>query len=124
MSDADDKKSTLQGRELTPGDRAALRDAIAKAVDYRGDVTVRCGGGRDLTGYVFDHRPQADPPVLRMVLAENSERVTVGENEIEAIRFTGRDPAAGKSWENWVRKYAEKKARGEAANEMGEPLDG
>jgi len=30
-----------------------------------------------------------------------------------ALVFSGRDPAAGKSWEAWVRKYWEKKSTGE-----------
>ena len=30
-----------------------------------------------------------------------------------ALAFAGRDTAAGKSWEAWVRKYWEKKAAGE-----------
>ena len=33
--------------------------------------------------------------------------------EIAALAFTGRDMAAGKSWENWVRQYWERKAAGE-----------
>jgi len=33
--------------------------------------------------------------------------------EIAALAFTGRDTAAGKSYEAWVRKYREKKAAGE-----------
>jgi hypothetical protein len=33
--------------------------------------------------------------------------------EIAALAFTGRDTAAGKSWEAWVGKYWEKKASGE-----------
>ena len=31
-----------------------------------------------------------------------------------ALAFTGRDTAAGKSWEAWMKKYAEKKAAGES----------
>jgi len=33
--------------------------------------------------------------------------------EIAALAFSGRDTAAGKSWEAWMKKYAEKKAAGE-----------
>ena len=33
---------------------------------------------------------------------------------IAALAFSGRDPAAGKSWEAWVKKYWEKKATGGA----------
>ena len=34
-------------------------------------------------------------------------------SEIAALAFTGRDMAAGRSWEAWVRQYWEKKAAGE-----------
>jgi hypothetical protein len=34
-------------------------------------------------------------------------------SDIAALAFTGRDTAAGKSWEAWVKKYMEKKAAGE-----------
>jgi hypothetical protein len=33
--------------------------------------------------------------------------------DIAALSFTGKDTAAGKSWEAWVRRYWEKKASGE-----------
>ena len=33
--------------------------------------------------------------------------------EIAALAFTGRDNAAGKSFDAWVKKYWEKKAAGE-----------
>ncbi len=34
-------------------------------------------------------------------------------NDIEQLSFTGRDMADGRSWEAWVKKYAERKAAGE-----------
>ncbi len=34
---------------------------------------------------------------------------------IAALSFTGKDTAAGKSWEAWVRKYWKKKATGDGA---------
>ena len=37
----------------------------------------------------------------------------VAAADIAALAFTGRDTAAGESWEAWVRKYWEKKAAGE-----------
>jgi hypothetical protein len=33
--------------------------------------------------------------------------------DIARIEFTGKDRAAGKHWEAWLKKYAEKKAAGE-----------
>jgi anthranilate synthase component 1 len=41
------------------------------------------------------------------------EKRSVAYADIAALAFTGRDTAAGKSFEAWVRKYWEKKAAGE-----------
>ena len=37
-------------------------------------------------------------------------------SDIAALAFTGRDTAAGKNWETWIRRYWEKKAAGESYN--------
>jgi hypothetical protein len=39
--------------------------------------------------------------------------VLIAYSDIAALTFTGRDTAAGKSWEAWVKKYVENKAAGE-----------
>ena len=39
--------------------------------------------------------------------------MTVRYTDIARLEFTGRDTAAGKSFETWVKKYREKKAAGE-----------
>ena len=41
------------------------------------------------------------------------ERVMIPYADIAALQFTGRDTAAGKTFEAWVKKYWEKKAAGE-----------
>ena len=43
----------------------------------------------------------------------------IAYSDIAALAFTGRDTAAGKSWEAWVKKYVEKKAAGEKAHRAG-----
>jgi hypothetical protein len=49
--------------------------------------------------------------------------VSVQYSDIAALAFSGRDTAAGKSWEAWVRKYWEKKAAGESPAIEPEQLD-
>ena len=49
--------------------------------------------------------------------------MTLAQSTIASISFTGKDAAAGKTWENWMRRYAEKKLKGEAAGIESEPLD-
>ena len=40
--------------------------------------------------------------------------MSVSYSEIARLEFTGRDTAAGKSWETWVKKYVDKKKAGES----------
>ena len=91
-----------------------LRSALEQAFDYRGDVTITRKNGGEVTGYLFDRRvaPTLESSVVRLILA-SGERPTVSYSEIAAIAFTGRDTAAGKSYEAWVKKYWEKRAKGE-----------
>jgi hypothetical protein len=37
----------------------------------------------------------------------------VAYSDVAALAFSGRDTAAGRSWEAWVSKYWEKKSAGE-----------
>jgi len=39
--------------------------------------------------------------------------VNISYADVAALAFTGRDTAAGKTFEAWVKKYWEKKAAGE-----------
>lgn len=120
-SEADD--GSLQGRDFDLTKPEQVRQAIDLACDYRGDVTIHAVDGRRLEGYVFDKRHDIAEPYLRLMLADTGERVTVRYAEMTRLQFTGRDTAAGKSWETWVKKYQEKKAKGEAANIMPDSLD-
>ena len=94
-----------------------LREALEKAFDYRGDVTITRKDGTQVEGYVFDRR--ADGAGLagcfvRLLPKEGGQKTTVAYADIARLEFTGRDTAAGKSWETWVKKYAEKKRAGES----------
>jgi hypothetical protein len=92
-----------------------LRAALEKAFDYRGDVTITRKDGSTIEGYLFDRRTGATlkDSVVRLYPKNSSEKVVVSYAEIGALAFSGRDTAAGKSWEAWMKKYAEKKAAGE-----------
>jgi hypothetical protein len=92
-----------------------IRTALEKAFDYRGDVTLTLRDGRTVEGYIFDRRPGqtlADSAV-RIIPARDRAKLTIPYSDIAALAFTGRDTAAGKSFEAWVKKYWEKKAAGE-----------
>lgn len=92
-----------------------VRQALEKAFDYRGDVTVTLKSGEKLDGYIFDRHTGATltDSFVRLFPADGGPKRKVAYGDIAALAFTGRDTAIGKSWETWLRKYAEKKARGE-----------
>jgi hypothetical protein len=109
------ERENLQGWIPQLASESDVRAVIEKAFDYRGDVTVSRKDGSDLTGYLFDRRigPTLGDSVVRLMLAGSRERPAIPYSEIAAISFTGRDTAAGKSYEAWVKKYWEKRAKGE-----------
>jgi len=91
-----------------------LRAALEKAFDYRGDVAITRKDGSKIDGYIFDRITGAtlDTSFVRVLPRDSNLRVKISYTEIAALAFSGRDPAAGKSWEAWVRKYWEKKSSG------------
>ncbi len=93
-----------------------LRGALEKAFDYRGDVAITKKDGNKIEGYIFDRVTggSLENSFVRVLPRDSNQRVKISYAEIAALVFSGRDPAAGKSWEAWVRKYWEKKGAGEA----------
>ena len=91
------------------------RKALEKAFDYRGDVTITRKDGTTVEGYLFDRKtgPSLADSLVRVLPKTSNQRVMIAYSDIAALAFTGRDTAAGKSWEAWVKKYMEKKAAGE-----------
>lgn len=105
----------LEGAEWEAATPEELRTGLEKAFDYRGDVTITRKNGVRVEGYVFDRRSGqtlADS-FVRLIPKDGQEKVSISYADIIGLAFTGRDTAAGKSWEAWVRKYKEKKAAGE-----------
>jgi hypothetical protein len=110
----------LQGRVWQPSTEDELREGLEKAFDYRGDVTVTRKDGSTVEGYIFDRRAASDlsQSVIRLFPKGESTKLSIPYSEIASLSFTGRDTAAGKSWEAWVKKYWEKKAAGEKSIEL------
>jgi len=93
-----------------------IRSALEKAFDYRGDVTITRKDGSKVEGYIFDRRssgPALEQCLIRMLPTNSTEKVSIRYADIARLEFTGRDTAAGKSFETWVKKFREKKAAGE-----------
>jgi hypothetical protein len=120
----------VEDQELTPGvahenlegwipslaSDEEIRAALEKAFDYRGDVTITLKDGSKMEGYVFDRASTGDTLeqcAVRIFPKDRDEKVRISYAAIARLEFTGRDTAAGKSFETWVKKYHEKKAAGE-----------
>jgi len=110
----------LQGRAWEPSSEDELREGIEKAFDYRGDVTILRKDGSEIEGYIFDRRAGATlaESFVRLFPKGDANKLAIPYSDIASLRFTGRDTAAGKSWEAWLRKYWEKKAAGEKNIEL------
>ena len=103
-----------------------IRAALEKAFDYRGDITITRKDGTKIEGYLFDRRTgkTLGDSQVRLYPKNSNEKVSIAYAEVAALAFSGRDTAAGRSWEAWMKKYAEKKARGEKDLSLySEPLD-
>jgi hypothetical protein len=107
---------SLQGWVPPLAAESELRAALEHAFDYRGDVTITLKSGEVVVGYVYDRRPGNSlvDSYVRVLPEESPHKRDIAYADIAALAFTGRDTAAGKGWEAWVKKYWEKKAAGES----------
>lgn len=109
------ERENLEGLIPPVATEEELRVALEKAFDYRGDITITRRDGTTVEGYLFDRRSGVTlaESRIRVIPKDQDAKVSIAYSEIAALAFTGRDTAAGKSWETWVKKYTEKKAAGE-----------
>ena len=117
------ERENLEGSVPAMASEAEVREALEKAFDYRGDITITRRDGSQVQGYLYDRRsgPSLQESVVRLIPAPTKgagetgavTRVNIPYSDVAALQFTGRDTAAGKSFEAWVKRYWEKKAAGE-----------
>jgi hypothetical protein len=91
-----------------------LRLALEKAFDYRGDVTLTLKSGERIEAFIFNRHTGATlaDSYVQYFTPSAPEKRKVSYAEIARLAF-GKDRAAGKHWEDWVKKYNERKAAGE-----------
>ena len=120
-----DLNDDLQGRVWQVASDEDLRAGLEEAFDYRGDVTITRKDGSTVEGYIFDRRTgtSLNDSVVRLFPKDKPEKVAISYAEIAGLVFSGRDTAAGKSWEAWMKKYLENKAKGENTDLEPEKLD-
>jgi hypothetical protein len=92
-----------------------IRQALEKAFDYRGDVTLTLKSGERIEAYIFNRQTGATlaDSYVQYFTPSASEKRKISYAEIARLEFSGKDRAAGKHWEDWVKAYNEKKAAGE-----------
>jgi len=105
--------ATLEGWAPEIGSEISLEEVVDRAFDYRGNVTVVKGDGTETVGYLFNRNRDAPVPFVQMFDLAGAGPYTIPYFEIRAIRFTGRDTAAGKSYAAWLRAKEAAKAASE-----------
>ena len=105
----------LEGSVAALAGEDELRAALEQAFDYRGDVRITCQDGSHVEGYIFDRRPGSSlaDSYVRLLPKDGGGKISVSYLDVAGLAFSGRDMAAGKNWETWVRNYWERKAAGE-----------
>jgi hypothetical protein len=108
-------RGNLEGWVPTLASEDELREALEKAFDYRGDVTLTLKNGEIVDAFIFNRHSGATlaDSWVQYFTPSAPEKRKVSFAQIARIEFTGKDRAAGKHWEDWVKKYNEKKAAGE-----------
>jgi len=105
----------LEGWVPTLANEEDLRQALDKALDYRGDITLTLKNGERIEAFIFNCQtgPTLADSFLQYFTPSSNEKRKVSYADIARVEFTGKDRAAGKHWEDWVKAYNEKKAAGE-----------
>jgi len=109
------EREQLEGWVPELASDSEVREALEKAFDYRGDITITRKDGSQVQGYLYDRRtgPNLAESLVRIMPNNGGGRLSIAYSDIAGLAFTGRDTAAGKTFDAWVKKYWEKKAAGE-----------
>ena len=108
--DALEEGGPLEGWEPGVGVEVSLEEIVERAFDYRGDVTVVRQDGSEVIGYLFNRTRDAAEPFVQMFERDKSGASSISYARIRAIRFSGKDTAAGNSYAAWLRSREAAKA--------------
>ena len=109
------ERENLQGWIPQLATEADIRAVIEKAFDYRGDVTLTLKSGERIEAFIFNRKTGTTlaDSFVQYFTPNAPEKRSVSYAEIARLEFSGKDRAAGKHWEDWLKAYNEKKAAGE-----------
>jgi hypothetical protein len=94
-----------EGWRLQPSNEKELHEAMDRAFDYRGDVTIQLKTGGQVIGFVFDRQEEDPQPYIKLFLPGEQDPRMVLYQEVAGITFSGQDTAFGRSWEDWAQKW-------------------
>ena len=121
IEDADSDEAVRYGRGFSwvEGEPGSLEEMVEIAFDYRGDVSILLRDEDDLVGYLTNRSISQQAPAeswIEVFPAAGGARRRISLAAIRGLILSGKDVASGKSWENWLKKYTERRdalARGE-----------
>ena len=117
-ADQSTEPSYTQGFHWEGDDDKVLEAALDAAFGYRGNVTLFTREGEEITCYLFNRDADGAEPSVEIFPVEGGRR-RVLYAQIRGISFSGKDTAAGKSWETWLKKYNAKKAAEARGEKVG-----
>ncbi len=103
-------EQSLEGWVPEIGGEVTLERVIDLAFDYRGNTTIVKADGSEVVGYVFNRDRDVPEPFLQYFDEEGDGPFTLRYAEVRNIKFTGRDTAAGRSYEAWVKRKEQERA--------------
>jgi hypothetical protein len=109
------KHENLEGAIPDLASDEEIRAALEKAFDYRGDVTITTKSGEVIEAYIFNRYTGATlaESWVQYFTPKATDKRKLSYADVARLEFTGKDRAAGKHWEDWVKAYNERKAAGE-----------
>ena len=109
------KHEQLEGSVPSLATEQDLKNALEKAFDYRGDITITLKSGEKIEAYIFNRQSGTTlaDSFVQYYTPKSDDKRKLAYDQIARLEFSGKDRAAGKHWEDWVKAYTEKKAAGE-----------
>ena len=87
-----------------------LQKQIEAAYDFRGHVTITFKTGAVLEGFIFNRQFEnpklAQDNFIEVMLKGTAEGKRFSISELDSVSLTGEDCAAGKSYEDYLKKKA------------------
>jgi hypothetical protein len=104
------EEKSLQGWGSSQANGLTVAQVVDLAFDYRGDVTVAKTDGSQVVGYLSNRDGTATEPFIQLLrtpergTASATEPLTIPYRDILHISFSGKDTAAGQSYEAWKQR--------------------